>query len=308
MGVTSIRDVGGAVGRRHRAAPHGGARRDPRAADGHRRPEHLHDRRPRQLDGRRGRRARGRARGRPGQIKAGATTIKVMSTGGMMTPGQRAGAPQLTVEEMTAAVRGGAQGGLPGRRARRERRGGPQRGPGRASIPWSTATALTAETIALMLDRGTRWTPRSCPTARSSRRRRRRASRRSSWTSACRSATALLDTLGDRVPHGRHDHGRQRRRRAARRHRGDGRGDLALYVRLGHAPANAIESATINTARLFRLDEVGYVEPGWVADLSRCVAATRSRTSPRYRRPEMVIKAGEPDGAAAAQAAAAGRA
>jgi imidazolonepropionase-like amidohydrolase len=38
------------------------------------------------------------------QIKAGATTIKVMATGGMMTPGQAAGAPQLTIEEMAAAV------------------------------------------------------------------------------------------------------------------------------------------------------------------------------------------------------------
>ncbi|MFN8620048.1 MAG: amidohydrolase family protein [Chloroflexota bacterium] len=50
--------------------------------------------------GRPGRRAARRARwSRPAR-----RLIEVMATGGMMTPGQRAGAPQLTVEEMAAAV------------------------------------------------------------------------------------------------------------------------------------------------------------------------------------------------------------
>jgi len=53
-------------------------------------------------------------------MKAGASTIKVMATGGMMTPGQRAGAPQLSREEMAAAV-GGPQGGSHRGGARGER-------------------------------------------------------------------------------------------------------------------------------------------------------------------------------------------
>ena len=50
-----------AVGRGYRASPARGGRRDPRAAHGHVRPQHLHDRRTWQLDGPRGRWARGPA-------------------------------------------------------------------------------------------------------------------------------------------------------------------------------------------------------------------------------------------------------
>src|SRR5690606_18600101 len=46
-------------------------------------------------------------------IKAGARVIKVMATAGMMTAGQRAGAPQLTVAEMTACVEEAQKAGIP---------------------------------------------------------------------------------------------------------------------------------------------------------------------------------------------------
>lgn len=45
-------------------------------------------------------------------IKAGARAIKVMATGGVMTPGQVAGAPQLTVEEIAAATEEAHKAGL----------------------------------------------------------------------------------------------------------------------------------------------------------------------------------------------------
>ena len=47
------------------------------------------------------------------QIAAGARVIKVMATGGMMTPGQVAGAPQLSLEEMRAVVDVAAAAGIP---------------------------------------------------------------------------------------------------------------------------------------------------------------------------------------------------
>jgi imidazolonepropionase-like amidohydrolase len=50
-------------------------------------------------------------------------------------------------------------------------------------------------------------------------------------------------------------------------HVGDMADELAIYVELGMHPRDALATATINDARLFRLPEVGYVEPGWVADL-----------------------------------------
>ncbi len=47
------------------------------------------------------------------QIAAGARVIKVMATGGMMTPGQVAGEPQLSREEMRAVVDVAAAAGIP---------------------------------------------------------------------------------------------------------------------------------------------------------------------------------------------------
>src|SRR5262249_61942519 len=38
------------------------------------------------------------------QLKAGADLIKLIATGGVMTPGVEPGSPQLTLEEMRAAV------------------------------------------------------------------------------------------------------------------------------------------------------------------------------------------------------------
>jgi len=48
------------------------------------------------------------------QLKAGATALKVMATGGMMTPGrmQRTGATQLTVDEMRAVCEAGHAAGV----------------------------------------------------------------------------------------------------------------------------------------------------------------------------------------------------
>ena len=46
-------------------------------------------------------------------LKAGAAVIKVMATAGMMTAGQVAGAPQLTVDEMRACVEEAHKAGVP---------------------------------------------------------------------------------------------------------------------------------------------------------------------------------------------------
>ena len=46
-------------------------------------------------------------------LRAGAGSIKLMATGGMMTGGRQAGQPQLTVEEMAAAVDEAHKRGVP---------------------------------------------------------------------------------------------------------------------------------------------------------------------------------------------------
>jgi imidazolonepropionase-like amidohydrolase len=67
--------------------------------------------------------------------------------------------------------------------------------------------------------------------------------------------------------------------------------ELALYVEHGLSPVKAIESGTLNTARLFRLEDVGLLEPGWHADLV-VLAENPLHDVRAYRRPETVIKAG----------------
>lgn len=204
-------------------------------------------------------------RGVRGQIKAGATTIKVMATGGMMTPGQRAGAPQLTVEEMTAAceeahkadriVAAHVESDDGGRNAVLAGVDSVEHGHG-----------LTGETLALMLDRGTALDP----TILSDKRiieAPPEAGIPAYVVDKCRPLhQALLDTLeiafasGVTIAAG-NDGG------APLVHIGEMADELAHYVGLGMHPRDAIASATINTGRLFRLERVGYVEPGWAADL-----------------------------------------
>ena len=78
--------------------------------------------------------------------------------------------------------------------------------------------------------------------------------------------------------------------------------ELALYVKHGLSPQKALESGTINTARLFRMPELGYVEPGWHADLL-VVRGDPLSDIGALRNPELVIKAGAAYGAGAGAAA-----
>jgi imidazolonepropionase-like amidohydrolase len=68
-------------------------------------------------------------------------------------------------------------------------------------------------------------------------------------------------------------------------------GELALYVQHGLPPEKALESATLNTARLFRMDEVGLLEPGWHADLL-VLGGDPLADIGALRDPQLVIKAG----------------
>lgn len=199
------------------------------------------------------------------QIKAGVTSIKLMATGGMMTPGQRAGAPQLTVDEMRAAVEEAHKADRPVAAHVESDEGG------RNAITAGVDSVehghgMGAEAISMMLDRGTSLDPtilsdiaivhappdagippfvvEKCVPLHQS----------------------LLDTLeisfarGVAIAAG-NDGG------APLVHIGDMAGELEHYVRLGMAPVDAIASATINDARLFRLERVGFVEVDWAADL-----------------------------------------
>ena len=200
-----------------------------------------------------------------GQIKAGATTIKVMATGGMMTPGQRAGAPQFTVEEMTAAVE-------EAHKADRIVAAHVESDEGARNAILAGVDSvehghgMTADTIALMLGRGTALDP-TILSDKAIIEGGTDAGIPAFVVEKCRPLhQSLLDTLeiafarGVTIAAG-NDGG------APLVHIGDMADELALYVSLGMHPRDALASATIKDARLFRLSDVGYVETGWIADL-----------------------------------------
>ena len=200
-----------------------------------------------------------------GQMKAGASTIKVMATGGMMTPGQRAGAPQLSREEMAAAVEEAHKADrIVAAHVESDEGGRNAILAGVDSV--EHGHGMTADTIALMLDRGTALDPtilsdKAIIDAPAD------AGIPAFVVEKCRPLhQALLDTLeiafarGVTIAAG-NDGG------APLVHIGDMADELYWYVQLGMDPRDAIASATINTGRLFRLDDVGRVEAGWVADL-----------------------------------------
>ena len=223
------------------------------------------------------------------QIKAGATAIKVMSTGGMMTPNQRAGAPQFTIEEMAAACEEAHKAGFPVA-AHAESDEGVRNAVLAGVDSVEHGHGATPETLALMLERGTSLTP-TILSDRAIIEAPPEAGIPAFVVEKCVPlGDALIETLGHAFRMGvtitaGNDGG------APLVEVGQMAEEISWYVRLGLPAVKAIEAATINTARLFRLEEVGYLEPGWHADL---VVLEENPLDDvlAYRRPETVIKAG----------------
>ena len=232
------------------------------------------------------------------QIKAGVTAIKLMSTGGMMTPNQKAGAPQLTIEEMTAACEEAHKAGFPVA-AHAESDEGVRNAVLAGVDSVEHGHGATVETLQLMLDRGTSLTP----TILSDRR----------IIEAPPDAgipdfvvqkciplgDALIETLHNAFRMGvtitaGNDGG------APLVHVGEMAEELALYVKHGLSPQKALESGTINTARLFRIADLGYLDPGWHADMLVLHDDPLADIG-ALRNPEIVIKAGVVHRTAAAQ-------
>ena len=223
------------------------------------------------------------------QIKAGATSIKVMSTGGMMTPNQRAGAPQLTVEEMTAAAEEAHKAGFP-ITAHAESDEGVRNAVLAGCDSVEHGHGATVETLQLMLDRGTALVP----TILSDRRIIEAPPDSGIPAFVVEKCVPLGDALIETVRNAfrmgvtiaaGNDGG------APLVEVGEMADEVGLYVKHGLSPQKALESGTINTARLFRLADVGYVEPGWHADVL-VVDGDPLADITALRAPEMVIKAG----------------
>lgn len=222
-------------------------------------------------------------------IKAGARVIKVMATAGMMTVGQRAGAPQLTMAEMASCVDEAHKAGLPVAAHVESRQG--------------AANAIEAGVDSIehghglddgLLEQMVRDGIALVPTIACD-----RAITRVGLASGipsfivddCARLAPSLEwalrraiELGVTIAAG-NDGG------APLTHPGDIVDELEVYVELGLTPLQALASATINTAALFGLDDTGLVETGQRADLL-VVDGDPLESVGALREPDMVIAAG----------------
>ena len=226
-------------------------------------------------------------------LRAGAGSIKLMSTGGMMTGGRQAGQPQLTVEEMTAAVEEAHKRGVPVA-AHAESRIGVLNALRAGVDSVEHGHGGDQEALELMLERGASLVP----TILSDRRIIDHGIAAGIPDFVVEQCEALHDSLvvfleaairaGVRVAAG-NDGG------APLVPIGDMVGELELYVRHGMTPLQALASATTVTAELFGLADTGLVEPGHAADLL-IVDSDPVLSVGALRDPTAVIRNGQPVG------------
>jgi imidazolonepropionase-like amidohydrolase len=198
-------------------------------------------------------------------LRAGAGSIKLMATGGMMTGGRQAGQPQLTIEEMAAAVDEAHKRGVPVA-AHAESQVGVLNAIRAGVDSVEHGHGGDQEAIDLMLERGVALVP----TILSDRRIIDHGIAAGIPDFVVEQCEALHGSLvvfleaaikaGVRVAAG-NDGG------APLVPIGDMASELELYVRHGMSPLEALASATIVTADLFGLADIGLVEEGQAADL-----------------------------------------
>jgi len=198
-------------------------------------------------------------------LRAGAGSIKLMATGGMMTGGRQAGQPQLTVEEMAAAIEEAHKRGVPVA-AHAESRIGVLNAlrAGVDSIEHGHGGDEAA--IELMLERGVALVP----TILSDRRIIEHGVAAGIPAFVVEQCAALHESLvvfleraiaaGVAIAAG-NDGG------APLVAIGDMVGELELYVAHGMTSQAALASATTAAAALLGLRDVGLVEEGYLADL-----------------------------------------
>jgi imidazolonepropionase-like amidohydrolase len=216
-------------------------------------------------------------------LRAGAGSIKLMATGGMMTGGRQAGQPQLTVEEMAAAVDEAHKRGVPVA-AHAESRIGVLNAIAAGVDSVEHGHGGDEQAIEQMLARRVALVP----TILSDRRIIEHGVGAGIPDFVVEQCDALHQSLvvfleraieaGVTIAAG-NDGG------APLVPIGDMAGELELYRKHGMSTQAALASATTATAALFGLEDVGLVETGYVADLlvldGDPLASTSALRSPR---------------------------
>jgi imidazolonepropionase-like amidohydrolase len=223
-------------------------------------------------------------------IKAGARVIKLMATAGMMTSGQLAGAPQLTINEMTACVEEAHKAGVPVT-AHVESREGAANAIEAGVDSIEHGHGLDTPLLEQMSEAGIVLVPTiSCDRAITTKGL--EAGIPSFIVEDCARLApslewALRQAIEIGVPIAAGNDGG-----APLTHPGDIVDELEVYVEMGMSPTQALASATTGTASLFGLADVGLVEPGFRADLL-VLTGDPTGSVDALRRPEMVIAGGQ---------------
>lgn len=202
------------------------------------------------------------------QLKAGADCIKLIATGGVMTPGVEPGAQQLSDEELSAGVE---EAHKAGRRAAAHAHGSAGINAAvRAGIDSiEHGSFMTDESIDLMKQHGTFFSVTLCSSEgffnappgsvaewAMAKATRVRAAMDDSFRRAYAAGVRLVLGTDAGTPYNRH---------------GDNAREMALMVKLGAEPLDALRAGTRNGAELLgKLDEIGTIEAGKLADLVLC--------------------------------------
>ena len=202
------------------------------------------------------------------QLKAGADVIKLMATGGVMTPGVEPGAQQLTYEELKAGVE---EAHKAGKKTATHAQGSD--GIKAAVLAGIDSVEhgfyMTDEIFGLMKERGTCFSvtlsaaagladapPNTIPEWARAKAVRVREAHVDSFRRAYDAGVRIVLGTDAGTPYNRH---------------GENAQELSLMVKYGMKPLDGLRAATRNGAELLDLaDEIGTIEVGKAADLVLC--------------------------------------
>jgi imidazolonepropionase-like amidohydrolase len=197
------------------------------------------------------------------EIRAGATAIKLIATGGVLTPGIPATFSAFTAEELEAGVREAHERNL-SVAAHAIGANGIRAAVLAGVDSIEHCNQLTAATARQMVERGTVRSPTICairgivehadrvPAYAVDKAREIEADSRASHRTAIRTGVRHACGTDAGTPFNRHGSAPQ---------------EVVSMVEWGMRPLNALRAATWNGASLLRLDDVGAIEPGKRADL-----------------------------------------
>jgi imidazolonepropionase-like amidohydrolase len=202
------------------------------------------------------------------QLKAGADCVKFIATGGVMTPGVEPGAQQLTLEELAAGIEEAHKAGRT-TAAHAHGADGIKAAVLAGIDSIEHGSFMTDEIMDLMNERGTFYSvtlcsgegffeapPGSVADWAVAKGRRVREAMADTFRRAYARGVKLVLGTDAGTPFNRH---------------GDNARELALMVRLGADPLDALRFGTRNGAELLgKLDQLGTLEPGKLADMVLC--------------------------------------